>query len=382
MNTNENYPPQVTEEDVALNSKLEHLYNHEFGDGRFFQVVFADENEAHIKLAARTLMKVVYLKDKDDIEGIQLIKVVSGKDTEKIRLSKFNMGQLKCFLEFINTIDLKSISNRRISLADDSLAVLDDETKRKIATLLSGNEGSEIVADLLRKGLITNQDLVNTGYRKQELEKFKNMLYHGGLNQYKDEMGKPQTKDETAWQHFFMRNQWIFGYGLDYRFQGILQKEFHASDTSAAGKDGVIADFLLGDKRFTTFVELKLPTTDLFTVNQNRANSWRLSSKLIEAYSQILEQKASGQIKIETTKELLDDFNNEITQRSYDSRTILIIGCWNQIESDSTGDKKIKGKTFELFRRDSRNIDIVTYDELYERAHFIVHNKMDVPLNK
>ena len=33
---------------------------------------------------------------------------------------------------------------------------------------------------------------------------------------------------------------------------------------------------------------------------------------------------------------------------------------------------KIKMKTFELYRRDSRNIDIVTYDELYERAQFIV----------
>ena len=33
--------------------------------------------------------------------------------------------------------------------------------------------------------------------------------------------------------------------------------------------------------------------------------------------------------------------------------------------------KRIKKKTFELFRRDSRNIEIITYDELYERAKFI-----------
>ena len=159
---------------------------------------------------------------------------------------------------------------------------------------------------------------------------------------------------------------------LDYRFQGILQQEFHASDTTAAGKDGVIADYLMGDKRFTTFVELKLPNTELFSPIQNRAKSWRLSTKLIEAYSQILEQKASGQIKIETTKELLDAHNHEITQRSYDSRTILIIGSWNEIATEEKGIKSIKEKTFELFRRDSRNIDIITYDELYERAKFIV----------
>jgi len=376
MSEYENHESQVTEEDVAFNSKLEHLYNHEFGDGRFFQVVFSDEKEAHIKLAPRTLMKVVYLKDKNDIEGLQLIKVVTGKKPEKLKLSKFNMQQLRCFLDFINSIDLKGISNRRISLADNSLAVLDSETKKKIATLLSGSEGGEIVSDLLKKGLITNQDLVNTGYRKQQLEKFRDMLYERGLDAYKLEMEKPNTKDETAWQHFFMRNQWIFGYGLDYRFQGVLQKEFHASDTNAAGRDGVIADFLLGDKRFTTFVELKLPTTELFSSTQkNRSNCWRLSNSLIDAYSQILEQKASGQIKIETTKELFDDSNAKINQRSYDSRTILIVGCWNQILSDVAGDKLIKEKTFELFRRDPRNVDIITYDELYDRACFIVNNE-------
>lgn len=374
MNEFENYAPQVSEEDVAFNSKLEHLYNHEFGDGRFFQVVFADENEAQIKLAPRTLMKVVYLKDKDDIEGLQLIKVVSGKETEKVRFSKFNMEQLSCFLEFISTIDLKGISNRRISLADNSLAALDQETKKKISTLLSGADGGEIVAELLKTGLITRHDLVNTGYRKQQLERFRDMLHGNGLQAYKAEIEKPNTKDETAWQHFFMRNEWIFGYGLDYRFQGILQKEFHASDTNASGRNGVIADFLLGDRRFTTFVELKLPTTELFASNQNRAQTWRLSNSLIDAYSQILEQKASGQIKIETTKELLDDFNHQISQRSYDSRIILIIGCWDQISSNALGERLIKEKTFELFRRDSRNVDIVTYDELYERASFIVNN--------
>jgi hypothetical protein len=378
MDQHESYSSQVTEEDVVINSKLEHLYNHEFGDGRFFQVVFSDSEETHIKLAPRTLMKIVYLRENDDIEGFQITKVVSNKETERLKFSKFNMQQLRCFLDFINSIDLKGISSRRISLADDSLAVLDSETKKKITTLLSGTEGGEIVSDLLKNGFITNRDLVNTGYRKQALKKFENMLNGNGVEAYKAEMNKPGTKDETAWQHFFMQNQWIFGYGLDYRFQGVLQKEFHASDTSAAGREGVISDFLLGDKRFTTFVELKLPTTELFSSRKNRSNTWCLSNSLIDAYSQILEQKASGQIKIEATKELLDDFNREITQRSYDSRTILVIGSWAQIANDPIGQKRIKEKTFELFRRDSRNVDMVTYDELYERAIFIVHNENEL----
>jgi hypothetical protein len=93
----------------------------------------------------------------------------------------------------------------------------------------------------------------------------------------------------------------------------------------------------------------------------------------MEAKSQILEQKASGQIKIE--KETIHDSNgNEIKQKSYDSKVILIVGHWDQIKDDVDLIKKTKIKTFELFRRDSRNIEIITYDELYDRAKFIVNS--------
>ncbi|WP_219703461.1 Shedu immune nuclease family protein [Marinomonas lutimaris] len=374
--------PPLTDEDVILNSRLEHLYNHDFGGGRFFQVIFSDQNETHVKLAARTSFKVIYLKDKDNIEGFEIIKVVSGKEKERVKLSKFNLEQLTCFLEFIQELDFKDITKRRISLADDELSILDSETKAKIATLLSGEDGGDLVYDLLDKGLITNQDLVNTGYRKHQLEVFESLLYKDGLSAYKEQIDTPNTKDETAWQHFFSSNEWIFGYGLDYRFQGILQKEFHASTSNAAGKDEVISDFLLGDRRFTTFVELKLPTTNLFNKSKNRSNCWSLSNNLIDAYSQILEQKASGQIKIETTKELIGDDYEEIKQKAYDSKTILILGSWSEIKDDSPGIKRIKEKTLELFRRDSRNVELVTYDELYDRARFIVHNEKHAKQNQ
>ncbi len=341
----------TTEDDVIQNSKLGHLYNHNFEKGRFFQVIFEDEKEVHIKLASRTLLKVVYLTEKDDLEGLEIIKMVSNTEKQRLKLSKFNLQQLKSFL-------------------------LDVETRKKVATLLSGNEGAEMVKEILDNGLITSQDIVNTGYRKQQLEIFRKLLDENKLKEYKESIGKPNTKDEIAWQHFFYKNQWIFGYGFDYRFQGVLQKEFYASDTNADGSSSVITDFLIGDNQFVTFVELKLPTTKLFGKEKNRSNSWRLSNSLIDSVSQILEQKASGQIKVEITKDLINDDGEPITQNAYDSKTILVIGNWEELEADGETfeTRKIKKKTFELFRRDSRNVKIITYDELYERASFIVQN--------
>lgn len=368
--------------EIIDNFKLEQLYNHEIENGRFFKVVFADDSATNIQLAPKTFMQVKYLPSRNNIEGLDIIKIVDGKETQKVSFSKFDFAQLELFLNFIHDIDLSTVAERRLKLADNSLDVLDDETKKKIATLLQGEEGGEVIQQLLDNNIVTSQDIVNTGYRKNQLKIFNRLLNEQGYLQVykKEESGiSENTKDEIAWQHFFNKNPWIFGYGLDYRYQNILQKEFSASDTDAAGKGQVNADFLIGDNHFTTFVELKTPDTELFVntdSGQNRSGSWCLSNKLIYAVSQILEQKAAGQIKLES--EPFNSQGEKITQKGYDSKCILVVGNLNEeVEksSDNSKIKEIKKKTFELFRRDSRNVEILTYDELYMRAYHICHKE-------
>lgn len=105
----------------------------------------------------------------------------------------------------------------------------------------------------------------------------------------------------------------------------------------------------------------------------NRSNSWKLSTDLYEAHSQILEHKASGQIKLSESSREYDKNGEEIKQKAYDSKTILIIGKWTELDkSKNAQEEKIKEKTFELFRQNSKNVEIITFDELYARAEFIV----------
>jgi len=47
-------------------------------------------------------------------------------------------------------------------------------------------------------------------------------------------------------------------------------------------------------------------------------------------------------------------------------RTILVIGSTSELKSRSMR------QSFELFRRGQRDIEILTFDEVYERARFIV----------
>ncbi|MBK6340389.1 MAG: hypothetical protein IPF63_12630 [Bacteroidetes bacterium] len=161
-----------TQEEIVNTSIPNRLYWHEFENNRFFQVVHQDETGFEIKLAPKTMFKVKYLIDKEDIEGFELIKV-SNIATQKVSLSKFNFAQLKAFLSFISEIDLKGITEKRLKILDDQ--ELDTDSIRSVKTLLSKKGGAELVETLINEGIISSKDIVNTAFRKRGLQIFSDL---------------------------------------------------------------------------------------------------------------------------------------------------------------------------------------------------------------
>jgi len=307
------------------------------------------------------------------------------------------IGFLKSFKDIVDTGDFeKKFSVSSVEFIDEFAKQDIGKQKNVVRQLMDKlqqndkqDNGFKTIQSLLDDGTITSDDIVNTGYRKAQLNIFDRLLKEEGyiqeykkteksiltlINEFEKKHQKTiseKSKDEITWQYFFNKNPWIFGYGLDYRFQNILQKEFSASDTDASGKGQVNTDFLIGDNNFTTFVEIKKPETDIFD-DKNRSGSWKFSKDLTYAVSQILEQKARGEIKIETTRNLSLSNGEYLKQHSYDSKCILIFGNLEKEILDYNETKRdILKKTFELYRRNSRNIEILTYDELYCRAEHI-----------
>jgi hypothetical protein len=312
---------------------------------------------------------------KADGNNVRPIKEASFSFTqdEFTALLKF-LSDLK-FLDFSDkdrfVVDGKSLPNNKILLnltRPDPNKVLVDKNLADLINQLSKLKDNEreLILETLKNNILTKADLDILSGRKDGLEEFKEHL-------------KDLSKlDEPQWQDFFRRNSWIFGYGLDYRFLSILQKEASVSSIDVDGKNEVKSDFLLADNNFTVLVELKRPDTPLFEKDKNRSESWRLSKDITYAVSQILTQKAEWELKSE--KQQFNDAGEPITQTTIDPKTILIIGDCAQFKG-TTKDDLIKKKTFELYRRNLRSIEIVTYDELLERAKFIVSdsNKDEQP---
>lgn len=391
---------ELTEAEIVGNYRSDHLYAHEWAnhEGKYLNVVIDEESgqpngiDIHLEPNARNRIKVTitFVREGNDIRKIEIKKFKhykrkgwqpapddeTGFGHQRITLRPFSFEKLLAFLRFVSELDIPGITQRRLALAAEGGHALDEDAKRTLRTFLVRKGGPEVIAELLKTDLIGSQDIVNLGYRKKQLVLFQELLANPErVAAYQKEHELRADQPESVWQHFFAGNEWIFGYGLDYRFQGVLQEQFHASDAGADGADAAIADYLLGDRRFTTFVEIKTPQTPLFASSRNRARTWRLSSELLNAISQILEHKASGLLRFDRG-ELFDKNGMRITQRPYDPKVVLIIGHWSELEAcTNEREMQTKQRTLELFRRDSRNLEIITYDELLERASFIVEHR-------
>jgi antiviral defense system Shedu protein SduA len=372
-------------------ARLDHLYTHPFRNegGKYFSVITTEDGDTAIEYEQpkskrnRLKMRLTFIKSDNDITSVEFKKFKLYKadgwqeqyfgPDEPFTLTHFSFEKLASFLNILSELDLASVNEHHIALVEANAKGISAEDERKLRTLLIQPDGQKIVESLIQNGLITSRDIVNIGFRKEQLRKFERLLKDPKYSEeYASECGIPGGQREKIWQFFLRQNDWLFGFGLDYRYLGILQSEAHLGTEDVAGRDGAIGDFLMGASNFTVLVEVKRPDTELFAKGKNRANSWRLSRELIDAVSQILEQKASWQIKAETNAiKNYAQGDDLISQKTVDPKCFLIIGSLNSI-AGSDREKEIKLRTFELFRRDSRNIEIITYDELYERAVFIV----------
>jgi hypothetical protein len=358
--------------DFASNYKEGTVYISQFPQGKFISRTFNESQEEtgfNIQLSQKISVSAVYIREKGDIVSIKLTKYKGNQLSQQMDLRGFDLSKIHEFLQLLKTSELSALSGHFRPTPVFDYITSDLVTALKV--LCQKEDATDMISALLDHDCVTSRDIVNTGYRKKGLHTFENLiLYDDFWQTYASEQNLSLHSEEKVFQHFLEKNEWIFGYGLDYRFKSILQREAHVSAGDLDGSNTSIADYLLADKSFITFVELKKPSTRLFGGVKNRAGAWSLSTELIHAVSQILEQKSAGQVRLETTRQYVN--GEEVQQRAWDSKVVLIIGKWSELDGCPPQEKEIKRRTLELFRRDSRNIEILTYDELLERAAFIV----------
>jgi len=186
-----------------------------------------------------------------------------------------------------------------------------------------------------------------------------------------------QPGDEAIWHHFLKNNNWILGLNVDIKFIREFYDEQKVGIENSKGSGSPKVD-LLGVSDFTTLIELKHSETEIFKKQKSRgrANTWDFTSDFIEGVSQCLGQKFALERNYKNKDFVNDkgkilDTNQTLT---IDPKTVFIIGNRKvEFPHNLQSESHTKSQTFELFRRNNRNMDIVTFDELFERAYHTVY---------
>lgn len=278
----------------------------------------------------------------------------------------FRADEFERLLEFLNRIKFIDLSNEdRFQVEDISVGagpkIITDASDRALINRIKqlGETEREHLFRSLHVDLTPAEINLLLG-RRQALEKFIAQLAEGNW-------------DETDWQDFFEEQSWVFGYGLDYRIMRPFDREMVVATAGTDNRNKPTVDFLMTFTDYTVLVEIKRPDTPIFQLRQSgRAGTWRFSTEFMDAVSQVLEQKAEWLSAAQSGDHFDKSGTRRLEARTRDAKTILVIG--NRAEFDRSGnsrDATVKRDTFELFRRDTRTLEIVTFDELLERAKFI-----------
>lgn len=287
-------------------------------------------------------------------------KIIEGSEINPTNI-RANISLDECHENFWKLISfLQSLINIELPKHKFSLMSQDEG---EIVSALRGR-GSQSVVNIVKQLFstpdtsLTQKDINSLLKRREKMVEFKQAL-------------SGRSTNERWWQDFFEGNKWIFGYGLNYEILRQQQHQPNYGGTRIDGHGGQIGDNLMstvGNLNFTVLVEIKTPAAKLLQGTQEiRSGAWSLSKDLTDSLSQI---QANIQIweKWGSEQPGNRDVLEKISVFTVKPKGVIVIGSLSQLT-----DRNMR-ETFQRFRKSIHGIDIITFDELFERAKFIVEN--------
>jgi hypothetical protein len=220
------------------------------------------------------------------------------------------------------------------------------------------------------------RDVVALTHRKAVVDRFRTLMRdRDTFEEAQREVGGGR---ETVWQRFLEENPWILGVGLagqlltswdDAKLEQVV------SGFSVAGP-GKRTDALLrtsGRIRSLVFTEIKHHETALLGRSEYRPGCWPPSSDLAGG---VIQLQQTVDLAVDAIRKRLPDTDTEGAETGEATwlirpRSFLILGHLDELRG-AAGVHAAKYQSFELYRRNLYEPDIITFDELLARAEWHV----------
>lgn len=345
-----------------VNYKPNQLYKNPARQGAYATIVGESEDfigEVEVTPKCKLAVSAFWVRDRSDFGTFKITKMkhharFGWSADGEVKINQFQLAQINDFLSVIARIDLSDEQGMRLSLDNLNLGAL--------GTILKSTKGPELLAKLADSPEL-HTDIYAVASKREALAEFERRL--------------SEDQNERSWQTFFEANPWIFGHGLNYIFlDGVGGKLEQTTTGNTFDRSGKRADALMRTRAEISqfvLVELKKSSTSLLQPNSYRSGCWGISQEVSNAVTQV--QKTAYEFARDRFREhLKDEWGNDTGEVVYsiEPRSYLVVGHLHELAGN---DEKIT--CFELFRRNIRSPEILTFDELYHRARCIVENVSD-----
>lgn len=220
------------------------------------------------------------------------------------------------------------------------------------------------------------RDVVALTHRKAVVDRFRTLLRDQDV--FEEARRSAGGGRETVWQRFLEENPWILGVGLagqlltswdDARLEQVV------SGFSVAGP-GKRTDALMrttGRIRSLVFTEIKHHETALLGGSEYRPGCWPPSGDLAGGVTQL---QQTVDLAVDAIRKRLPDTDEEGAETGEATwlirpRSFLILGQLDELRG-AAGVHGAKYQSFELYRRNLYEPEIITFDELLARAEWHV----------
>ena len=328
---------------------------------------------------SRQQIKALFFEDSRSIDHLVFQRFSSAGNP--MRGSQFALRAdevrfLKTFLSLVESqaLDLADGAEGLILLPDGVDQILSSEANRREIFHRYLPAIAQLIASDVRA-----PEVIAMARRREQIASFERLLkepeFFSRNQQQLREAGRASGA-EAVWQNFFELNKWIFGTALLPQFLhswNPKKLEQTVTGTSLFG-DGRRPDAVMrtaGALSALVFVEIKTHTTPLLWSSDYRHNVRAPSEELSGGVAQC--QSTVDEV-VKTATNVLREENDEGFQTNDFAlvcrpRSILVAGSLSEFRSEE-GVSIRHFQDFERYRRSITDPEIITYDELFERASF------------
>ncbi|EEL68986.1 Shedu anti-phage system protein SduA [Bacillus mycoides] len=205
--------------------------------------------------------------------------------------------------------------------------------------------------------------------KEQDLDQLNTLIGVANLKKVLSvwESNKLTNTSEKFWQSVLKENTWI----LSQIFSNptvLINDEAYVGGKTVKNDSGKLVDFLYANpfSKDAVLIEIKTPSTPLITPTEYRTGVYSAHKDLTGAVTQVLTYKTTLQREYQNI-----DYNNyrQGIKTDFDIITpccVVIAGMFDTLTDTA------HRHSFELYRKELKNVTVITFDELFERVKGLI----------